>query len=300
MKAKKTTEQFIDESIKIHGTKYDYSITQYEKKSSPVSIICKIHGEFNQYPFNHLKGYGCQKCSGKYKYTQAEWIAMAIKIHGNKYDYSKVVFTNNKTNVCIVCPRHGEFYQLGYVHINGGSGCPKCASNSPTNDEWIYNAKQIHGDRYDYTNTVYSKSKDKLSIICPIHGEFLQRPRCHIKGKGCPKCCQSKSETVITKFLNTHNIEFIQEFRFSDCIHKLPLPFDFYIPSLNICIEYDGAFHYIPHWKVIDKYSSLKAIQHRDKIKTDYCHNNNIKLIRIHYKDFDKIEYILNEEILNK
>lgn len=125
----KTTEEFINDSKKIHGNKYDYSKVVYKGSKTKVCIICPIHGEFWQKPNNHLCGGGCRKCSYEggrnTNRTLNGFIKTSKKIHGDRYDYSKVEYKNNKTKVCIICPKHGEFWQRPDNHIHG-QGCPYC------------------------------------------------------------------------------------------------------------------------------------------------------------------------------
>jgi very-short-patch-repair endonuclease len=125
--------------------------------------------------------------------TSNDFIKKAKEIHGNKYDYSKVEFVNTKTKVCIICPKHGEFWQIPYSHLKG-FGCCKCghertnASKFSNSFDFIKKARKVHGDKYDYSKVDYSKSNEKICIICPEHGEFWQTPNKHLIGDGCPKC----------------------------------------------------------------------------------------------------------------
>ena len=126
-----------------------------------------------------------------------EFIDKAKKIHGEKYDYSKVVYINPKEKVCIICPKHGEFLQKPYNHLNG-QGCGKCRyemlSNKykKTTEQWIKEAINVHGNKYDYSKVKYNLCQEKVCIVCPKHGEFWQRPLSHIQGEGCPKCYNEK------------------------------------------------------------------------------------------------------------
>ena len=130
--------------------------------------------------------------------TTDEFIEDAKKVHGDKYDYSKVRYINAKTKVCIICPIHGEFWQIPNQHVILKQGCPKCGheindeARRKSTNKFIEEAKKVHGDKYDYSNTVYGKNnKDKVKIICPIHGEFRQAPINHIFLKqGCPFCAK--------------------------------------------------------------------------------------------------------------
>ena len=117
-----------------------------------------------------------------------DFITKSRKVHGDKYDYSKVEYINNSTKVCIICPEHGEFWQRPNHHLRG-HGCPKCKNVFKKDTETFINqAKEIHGGKYDYSKVEYVNNRTKVCIICPIHGEFWQTPKNHIKGQGCNKC----------------------------------------------------------------------------------------------------------------
>jgi len=120
----KTTKNFILEAQSIHGNKYDYSKVEYINSLKKVCIICPEHGEFWQTPSSHLQGCGCKKCAG-FGITTDEWIKKAKKVHGDKYDYSKVNYKGAEKKVCIICSEHGEFWQLPNNHLKG-RGCPNC------------------------------------------------------------------------------------------------------------------------------------------------------------------------------
>ena len=182
-----TNEEFIQKAKAIHADKYDYSKVDYSNNSTKVTIICKEHGEFLQTPNDHLSGYGCKLCAGNVKRTTQEFIDHAKEIHGERYDYSRVEYKNNREPVEIICQVHGVFRQTPTSHLQGSS-CPKCANNIRTTTQYIEDAKKIHGDKYDYSKTVFEDSREKVIIICPEHGEFLQTASDHLEGKGCPEC----------------------------------------------------------------------------------------------------------------
>lgn len=123
---KKNTEEFIKEARAIHSDKYDYSLVEYVNTHKKVKIICPVHGVFEQVPKHHLKGIGCAKCTGKARLTTEEFIKEAKKVHGDKYDYSKVIYRGKHKDVCIICPEHGEFWQNARNHLRN-QGCPQCA-----------------------------------------------------------------------------------------------------------------------------------------------------------------------------
>ena len=193
MSRKLITAEFIERARKVHGDKYDYSKVNYVDAHTKVRIVCPIHGEFEQKPYTHLNGVGCKKCGYEKNTltnskTTEQFIHKAKEVHGDKYDYSKVEYKNNHTKVRIVCPTHGEFWQIANDHLNG-HGCKKCNNvYRPSTEEFIERAKQIHGDKYDYSKVEYINALTKVCIICPTHGEFWQTPNMHLNGQGCRKC----------------------------------------------------------------------------------------------------------------
>lgn len=294
MPAKLTTKEFIERARSVHGDKYDYSKVEYTGALNKVIITCAKHGEFHQIANNHISGSGCEVC-GRHSSTKS-FIIKSKSIHGDKYDYSKVEYKNAHTKVCIICPKHGEFWQAPNSHLNG-KGCFRCVDHKQTLNEFIQKAKSIHGDRYDYSNVEYEHSQKYITIVCPIHGKFKQTPNSHLSNRGCPKCNCSKGENEIREILKSCEISFIEQYRFNDCRNKRTLPFDFYLPELNLCIEYDGEQHFKPVEK-FGGYKSFKTIIIHDKIKTNYCINNDINLIRIRYDD--DIENILRGRLWNQ
>lgn len=117
-----------------------------------------------------------------------EFIKKAREVHGDKYDYSKVEYVNNHTKVCIICPKHGEFWQVPNSHLNG-NGCPVCVGlKRLTKEDFINRANRVHNYKYDYSNCNFISTHFKVDIICPIHGTFSQLPKNHLKGQGCPEC----------------------------------------------------------------------------------------------------------------
>lgn len=204
--------KFIERACKVHGNKYDYSKVEYVNNNVKVCIICPEHGEFLQTPHNHLRGQKCPKCSGCIVYTTEKWIEAARKVHGDKYDYSKVEYINAKTKVCIICPEHGEFWQKPNNHLMG-KGCIKCSGNLKNTEDWINQAYSIHKGKYDYSKTKYINAKTKLCITCPKHGEFWQLPNDHLISKGCPMCANERvielnsydTNSFIEKACEIHN-----------------------------------------------------------------------------------------------
>jgi hypothetical protein len=221
----------------------------------------------------------------KSRLVTKDFIRKAKLIHGNTYDYSKVRYINNKTKVTIVCKEHGEFDILPINHVSNKHGCRKCANTvCLTNEEFIFKAIKIHGDKYDYSKVNYINRKTVVIIICRIHGEFITKPSSHIVLKtGCQKCHASKGELTIARWLKTNNIEFEEQKRFAECYNINSLPFDFYLPKYNLLIEYQGAQHFDGKL-YYNREKSLKHRQELDAIKRSFCKENNIRLLEITYK----------------
>ena len=138
------------------------------------------------------------------KLTTEDFIKKAKQVYKDKYDYSKAEYINVDTKVCIICQKHGEFWQRP-DHFYAGHGCPKCGSECggdkmrKTKEEFINEAKKIHGDKYDYSKVEYKTARKKVCIICPEHGEFWQKPDSHLRGNGCPKCSLHRSYRYTTE-----------------------------------------------------------------------------------------------------
>jgi hypothetical protein len=184
-------EVFIKNATSEHGDKFDYSLVEYVTNKTKVKIICPEHGVFEQTPSSHLVGQGCPGCGGVAKLDNDTFIAKATSEHCGKYDYSLVEYVTNKTKVKIICSEHGVFLQSPNSHLRG-AGCPDCGGRAKLdNDSFIKNARQKHGDCYDYSLVEYVTNKTKVKIICLEHGEFLQIPAKHLQGQGCPGCAQN-------------------------------------------------------------------------------------------------------------
>lgn len=281
---KMTTEQFIQKSIKIHGKLYDYSDVKYENyKINKVIIHCSEHGQFEQTPVSHLQGSGCQKCA-RTDFTTSSFINMSEKVHSRIYDYSETNYEKQTIKVKIICKLHGVFMQNPFHHLKG-SGCPHCSKNAKLSTvEFIHRAKEVHGNLYDYSKSKYINGSSPIKIKCNKHGMFLANYINHVHGKtGCPRCKNSKGENKILKLLESINVNYIREHTFADCKNIRKLKFDFYLPKYDTCIEFDGQQHFSNRWSKI----LLRQIKRNDRIKNNYCKNNNIKLIRIKFDDLN-------------
>jgi hypothetical protein len=214
----KTTEEFVKQAKEVHNGRYDYSFVKYVNWKTKIEIICSKHGIFKQTPNHHLEGQGCRLCNNE-KMAKAqssntgEFIDEANKKHNFKYDYSLVDYANRYTKINIICKEHGCFLQSPGSHLNG-AGCPKCGREQTmyNTNEFLEKAKEIHGDRYDYSLVVYKGMRGYVDITCKNHGVFKQVPVSHLSGGGCPFCFYDKYKLSLSEFIekaiNVHGTKY--------------------------------------------------------------------------------------------
>lgn len=362
MSKKLTTEEFIDRATKIHGKKYDYSESEYKNSTTKVKINCPKHGVFYQLPFGHMSGKGCKKCgiekaANNRRTNRDDFIKKSKAIHGERYCYSKFDYKTNRTKSVIICNEHGSFLQTPTNHLKG-NGCPVCAGRFLNTNLFIEKAKKIHGDRYDYSRVSFKRSNEKVPIFCSEHGLFMQRPNCHLSGKGClkcrfenqkgnihafvkratkihgkkydysesvykgyserlkivcpdhgafyqtpavhisqksgcPECSSSKGEKRIRLFLQSNKLIHSKEWT----IPNTRLRCDFFLTEAHTIIEYDGRQHFQPI-EMFGGEKAFKARQKRDSRKNAIAEKMGLKMIRIPYWDYDNIESILQKHLL--
>jgi len=161
-------ESFIIKAKKVHKDKYDYSKVIYNGIDEKVCIICPKHGDFIQKINNHLMGAGCPKCGNEAigntkRMTKEEFVRKSRELYGWKFDYSKVEYKGTEKKVCIICPKHGEFWQTPHSHL-AKNGCHKCNMEEEgygrrlTLDEFKKKAQEVHGNMYDYSKVKYINS----------------------------------------------------------------------------------------------------------------------------------------------
>lgn len=172
---KNKTEVFAYKASEIHCGKYDYSLTEFVHSQKPLLISCPIHGSFMQKPSNHLLGSGCSKCSGSYTVNKNTFVESVEEL---------------------ICSKHGS-YSAG----SGCDGCYKEASDIKIKS-YIDAVSVLHDNKYDYSLVSFTVKRDKVSIICPLHGEFQLIASDHLSGRGCPTCGK------LSTFLSTE--EFIE------------------------------------------------------------------------------------------
>lgn len=303
---KLTQEEVIKRFKKKHGNKFDYSLVDYNGLDKKITIVCNgCNRTLEVWPQSHFM-HGCKFCSQKgNKILQPSTLDVFIKkaklVHGDKYNYFGP-YINSKTKVKIKCNKcNNIFYQAPSSHIQG-VGCRKCQyiklkkDCSKTYQEFEREADSIHQGLYLYFQD-YINQKTKVKILCTMcNNYFSQSPGDHLQGKGCSFCKKSKGEIRIAQWLTTNGLKYQQQKTFENCVFDKKVRFDFYVQDLNLCIEYDGKHHFEanPFFGGKKEFNILKI---KDTIKNNFCQENNIRLLRIPYWDYENIEQILNKNI---
>lgn len=259
---KLSKEEFLTRSRNLHENKYDYSCVNFVNTDTSVSIICPEHGMFLQKPSKHLSGHGCPKCGIKKSYEKQKMSQLSflekcknIQEENPNISFTNVIYKSMKEKITLYCKKidcygneHGKFKILPYNLLNGQL-CPKCKyekislKNSSNTIDFIKKARKVHGDKYDYSKVEYVNAHTKVCIICPIHGEFWQKPNNHLIGYSCKQCANeitaSKNENEIKKFLKDFYFGILKTNN-RNLLKKFEL--DIFAPDKNIAIEYDGLY----------------------------------------------------------
>ena len=331
MARKKTLEEFKNDVQKVHGDKYILDDVVYVDNKTKVKLLCPKHGEFWMTPNCLLSGQNCPQCameelSKRMTHKKEEVVKRLKQVHGDKYVFDNIEYVNMLTKVTVVCPQHGEF-KITPAHLLEGHGCPECAKRTRsikrdnTFEEFVQEAKTIHGDKYIYNDNNYINNKTELTITCPIHGEFSQRPDGHLRGRGCPHCGHiiSKAEEEIYSMLVSLVGE--NEIVRHDTNILDGLEIDIYLPNYKFGIEYNGLHWHTEafgkdrnyHLNKTDKAESKgihliqifedEWLEHKDlvleKLK-HYIHKSEVKVVGARKCKIQEINKTIAEEFLNK
>jgi predicted nucleic acid-binding Zn-ribbon protein len=273
----------INSNIQVIGT--------YVNARIKIAHKCLVDGYvWESLPGDILIGGGCPKCAGHIKRTHSEYVEKVSEIHPTIEVIGKYV--NDKTKILHKCFIDEHQWYAAPNNILKGQGCPRCANNQRRSQEEYINKLAVVNPNIKVVGQ-YVNAVTRIRHKCLKCGmDFVMSPYLTLKGCGCRCDGLSRGERFITEYLRSHEIDFIPQYRFDDCRDIYPLPFDFYIVESNSCIEYDGELHFI----VSDRFGGeekLRTTQEHDKIKTQYCLDNGITLLRITYKD--NIEKCLND-----
>lgn len=237
------------------------------------------------------------------KLTTPEFQKRLDEIYGKGEFIVLGEYVNNATNIDILHAKCGNVIHKRPVKMTGSEkeGCYICSGKNHYKTRKILQEEvdkkfpgmyKILGD--------YVKARQPLKVQKISCGHVYDiSPDNLLRGKGCPKCSirQSSYMDITEEYLNRHNISFIKEKTFDDCKHIRLLPFDYYLEDYNTCIEVDGEFHYPVNSAYLNNESKYENVHMRDKIKTKYCIEHNINLIRLPYFEKDNFEEILDKEL---
>ena len=308
MSFQRTQEFIINQFEKIHGNTYDYSKVSYKTGNIPVIIICKRHGEFKQRPPAHRHGHGCKLCNNGnliQKIGQNGFIDKLKKEQSEEFvknlDFMDSEITDIRSKFKVKCRKTNTIFDTSVYQLLCGWCCVPCKLTKKAvayAKRFLENAVKIHGNTYDYSKSIYTHNNRPVIIICKYHGEFKQKPAHHITYRsGCPVCCISKGESQIGMWLTQNNIKYIHQYKIK--IDEYKHWFDFYIPTHNTIIEFQGAQHY----RSVKRWGGIKAFKirkQRDNIKREYCLKNNIIFLEIKFDQMKEIEKILENSLTNK
>jgi hypothetical protein len=280
----------------------------YKGCNSKLKLKCFKCKNFFYTTWDSIKaGQGCGVCCGKQIIKENSLYFLRpdlMKEWSKKNTINPKEISLYSFKKCIwKCKFGHEWERSPSGRVSNNSGYPFCSGRFSTKEnnfsvkfphllaEWNYKKNGNPEDYPPYSNKV-------VSWICSTCGNnWNTKLEKRSYGNNCPKCKSSKGEKKIYSYLSHHNIDFFTEYRFKDCRNSLPLPFDFYIPSHNMCIEYQGEHHYKP----ISSRGGEKKLDYildNDKIKRKYCKKNKITLVVIPYWKFDKIEKIIEGRFL--
>ena len=300
-KIRKTNDEFLQEVRKIVGDEYTV-LGEYEKSNIKIPIRHNKCGRiFEPTPNNFLRGSRCPYCQHRsYKKTHEEFINEVYKLVKNEYEVLGR-YVNNDTKIKL---RHNNIkcnYHTFYMTPNSflrGQRCPKCAGKLKKSSKLFkQEILKLVGKEYILMSK-YNGNKNKVVLLHKKCGNiFKTTPNNFLRGSRCPHCKRSKGEDIINTLLKKNNIKFEFQKTFSDCKFKSKLFFDFIINN-KLILEYDGAQHFKPiEW--FGGEETFKLNIKKDKIKNQYCIDNNIPLIRIPYWEYDNIEYILKNALMH-
>lgn len=297
----KTPEEFEKEVHGLVGDEYTI-LTPYVKSKIKLRMRHNKCGyEYMVRPNDFLCGSRCPNCFKPHKRTTESFKKEVYNLVGDEYTVlGKYVNTMTKIKM-----RHNVCGKVSYYIPNNflrGSRCFYCSYKVRAKEQ-SKSLADFKKDVYNLVGNDYTVVSEYVNSKTPIaikHNKCNSisyiRPNDFLSnGIRCHHCTSSRGEQLLAKSLSDHKITYIPQKRFKDCVNPktgYKLPFDFYIPLYKICIEFDGKQHYQPV-KYFGGSDSFKALQYRDRIKTNYCREKGIKLIRINYTNIEDIDLII-------
>jgi len=278
-----TYDMFVERSREKHGDKYEYTPEGYENGMSMTKVYCKKHKKWFKVRANqHMLGKGCPDCMGEENRKRipnslGTFIKIARMRYGDKYDYSKAVYVDNKTPLEIICKEHGSFWQRPDSHLKGYE-CPFCGKDAAS-VEYIKKAIEVHGFRYDYARTTYKGDNVKSPVICNTCGyAFWIKPSQHLIGEGCLRC-HSYGLLKNMQFSAKRSGLAYEEQKSFDFLGDGPNDkVDYYFPEINTVVECQGDLHFQGEKNVTDNLG-LDRIVESDKRKYQLLREHGIDVI---------------------
>jgi hypothetical protein len=284
---------FITKARTVHGDRYTYPEQEYKNNLTKIKILCPDHGEFTQTPGSHLRGATCYTCgravaADKIRGELSEFIEKARSVHGDEYEYPDQKYIDSTKKLKIICKHHGVFKKTRLMHL-AGAGCPRCARDTKdairrgTWEQFVIDAKAIHGEAYIYPDQAYNNAATDVRIVCRIHGEFSQLPHNHMQGKGCHKCSfygSSKGEKALAEYFSDYGPKCNFRIGLSKTPYRITrtgnpparsMELDVYFKSRNLAVEYNGLY-----WHGEERLGRLYHIE-----KMNICNAMGIDLIQI-------------------
>ena len=276
--AKKTHAQYVYEVAKINPN--IEVVGDYINRRTKILHKCKIDGhEWMAQPKNIMQGSGCPRCNGTFlkNKTHEQYVNQINKINPNIEAIGMYVNTNTKIlHRCKVCGYEWKVKPKNIIQGHGCHVCNGCDCVKKTHEQYVKEVYNINSNVE--VVGIYKGDGEKILHRCKVcEHKWLASPNHILRKRGCPECNMSHGEQDIIAYLSKHEIKYISQCKFNDCRNKNPLPFDFYLPDYNLCIEYDGK----QHFEAIDWFGGEEGLEYRkfnDNIKMQYCIDNNINL----------------------
>lgn len=300
-KRAKTHKQFVEElyainpSVSVIGT--------YKNAKTKIELRCKEGHKWITLPDTALRGSECLTCcniqsSLKQRKSHEQF---AEEVHNLQPDIVVLgKYVNSTTKIEFMCSK-GHKWKTAPYNILSGCSCPNCkaekasAEKTKTHEQFIQELSDVNPD----VTILGTYQKAKIHLLCrcdKCNNEWKVTPDNLLHGYGCPKCIVSKGEKAVEEHLREIGVSFETQKRFVDCIDTRPLPFDFYLPDYNLCIEYQGEQHYKATRRMGDEEALIYRQKH-DSIKREYCKSNGIHLLEIPYTQFKHIPDVLDNAI---
>jgi hypothetical protein len=280
--------------------------------TTKLHLFCDKGHELNNTTYNNFvnQNKGCSKCSGNYLKTTKEALDLILdKCKEYKYKINKnyiFKYTGANTILHLICNNNHQYKCSYNSFVNQNKKCLKCNGYYINNTEEAlkYLLKKCKEKNYKLNTDIkfiYHGYDTKINLICDKNHKWntTSYNRFINDESSCPYCNESKGEKCIETYLKENNIKYERQYKFKTCKNIRPLPFDFYLPDYNTCIEYQGKQHLGNNSRYIKKLSDFEYIIKNDKIKREYCENNDINFIEIIYIDKKNIEKLLDYQLKN-